>query len=120
MTTRIADEINEEVSEEAVDVVDVTDELAEDAATAEAASNVPQPGERGYKSYMIRKLNQEGWTNSEIAKVLQIRYQHVYNTLHAIPGEGVDAEGAKLKLEARIAKRQAELDKLMQKLNGRS
>ncbi len=35
----------------------------------------------GKKSVAIRSLDQMGFTRSEIAKLLDIRYQHVRNTL---------------------------------------
>lgn len=39
--------------------------------------------EAGTKSALIRKLAGEGKTRSEIAKMLNIRYQHVRNVLTA-------------------------------------
>jgi DNA-binding NarL/FixJ family response regulator len=38
----------------------------------------------GNKSKAIRELSKEGKTNSEIAKLLNIRYQHVRNVLNTI------------------------------------
>lgn len=37
------------------------------------------------KSKMIRYLTKEGFTTHQISKVLNIKYQHVYNVQHTVP-----------------------------------
>ena len=41
------------------------------------------------KSAAIRHLNAQGWSRSEIAKVMNIRYQHVRNVLITPVKKGV-------------------------------
>ena len=60
-----------------------TEAQVETPETKKALPTIEAMGEQGYKtkSAMIRYLDGEGFKKSEIAKHLNIRYQHVRNVL---------------------------------------